>query len=288
MMKIIKPVVGVSKIIDGYNAVLCGFNGVLYNGETVNKEAMQALYKMSQAGKKIIIITNSAMRVREIAQILADGNVSDLNFLTSIVSAGEVLHYRLKNPESLGISGHKYYNLGALEAKSVFEGLNYESVNSPDNADFVFVGSVKNAADTIDDYMADLEHAFSLNLPLICAGNDVSTYCNGQISLGCGAIAEQYAVMGGKIYTLGKPEFKFLHYALEGLFKTKPSLLVIGDSFATDIKAGSALEADTILISKGIHVNFLGEGYIPDVEKARNLATNFDVYPDYVISGLRW
>ena len=65
-------------------------------------------------------------------------------------------------------------------------------------------------------------------------------------------------------------------------------MLFIGDSFATDIKAAHLLEADTILISKGIHVNFLGEGYIPDVEKARNLATNFDVYPDYVASGLRW
>ena len=65
-------------------------------------------------------------------------------------------------------------------------------------------------------------------------------------------------------------------------------VLFIGDSFPTDIKSGSLLEADTVLISKGIHVNFLGEGYIPDVEKTRDLAMNFDVYPDYVISGLRW
>lgn len=288
MMKIIKPVVGVSKIIDGYNAVLCGFNGVLYNGETVNKEALQALYKMAQSGKKVVIITNSVMRVREVAQILADGNLSDLNFLTSIVSAGEVLHYRLKKPVSLGLTGRKYYNLGSSDAETVFDGLEYHKAESIDDADFAFIGAVKNAADTIDDYMPDLEHVFARNLPLICAGNDVSTYCNGQISLGSGAIAEQYAVMGGKIYALGKPEFKFLHYALEGLFDLKPNVLFIGDSFATDIKSGHSLEADTILISKGIHVNFLGEGYIPDVEKARNLATNFDVYPDYVISGLRW
>lgn len=286
-MKIIKPIVGVSKIIDNYDVVLCGLNGVLYNGESVNKEALEALYKIAQSGKRVIILTNSALRVRKIAQILSEGNLSELSFLTSMVSAGEVLHYRLKNPESIGVSGTKYYNLGDASDKDIFTGLNYRKVNEMSQADFVFIGGVQQATDVIENYMPALEQAVASNLPMICAGNDVSTYCNGQIALGCGAVAEQYAVMGGKIYTLGKPEMMFLKYSLEGIADNK-SILVIGDSVATDIKAAHLLEADTILISKGIHVNFLGEGYIPDVEKARNLATNFDVYPDYVASGLRW
>lgn len=286
-MKIIKPIVGVSKIIDNYDVVLCGLNGVLYNGESVNKEALEALYKIAQSGKRVIILTNSALRVRKIAQILSEGNLSELSFLTSLVSAGEVLHYCLKNPESIGVSGTKYYNLGDASDKDIFTGLNYRKVNEMSQADFVFIGGVQKATDVIENYMPALEQAVASNLPMICAGNDVSTYCNGQIALGCGAVAEQYAVMGGKIYTLGKPEMMFLKYSLEGIADNK-SILVIGDSVATDIKAAHLLEADTILISKGIHVNFLGEGYIPDVEKARNLATNFDVYPDYVASGLRW
>ena len=287
-MKIIKPIVGISKIIDNYDVVLCGLNGVLYNGESVNKEALEALYKASKAGKKVAILTNSALRVRKIAQILSEGNLSELAFLTSLVSAGEVLHYRLKNPESIGVSGTKYYNLGDASDKDIFAGLNYRKVAEMSQADFVFIGGVKTATDVIEDYMPALEQAVASNLPMICAGNDVSTYCNGPIALGCGAVAEQYAVMGGKIYTLGKPEIMFLKYVSEGISAADKSVLFIGDSFATDIKAAHLLEADTILISKGIHVNFLGEGYIPDVEKARNLATNFDVYPDYVASGLRW
>ena len=42
------------------------------------------------------------------------------------------------------------------------------------------------------------------------------------------------------------------------------------------------------MVSKGVHVNFLGEGYIPDVAKTREMANNYDAYPDYVISNLRW
>lgn len=287
-MKIIKPIVGISKIIDNYDVVLCGLNGVLYDGENVNQEALEALRKTAQIGKKVILLTNSALRVREIAKILSEGNLSELSFLTSLVSAGEVLHYRLKNPESIGVYGTKYYNLGDASDKDIFIGLNYRKVNEMSQADFVFMGGVQKATDIIEDYMPALEQAIACNLPMICAGNDVSTYCHGQIALGCGAIAEQYAVMGGKIYTLGKPESMFLEYGLEGFNRENESRLFVGDSFATDVKSGHALGADTILISKGIHVNFLGEGYIPDVEKARNLATNFDVYPDYVASGLRW
>ena len=147
---------------------------------------------------------------------------------------------------------------------------------------------VENENDTLEKYMPALEHGFALGLPLLCVGNDISTYYNGEISLGAGALAEQYAVMGGKILTFGKPDAVFLDYAIESFSSRPKSLLCIGDSFATDIKAGSLLNASSLLISKGIHVNYLGEGYIPDVEKARNLALNFDAYPDYVISNLRW
>ena len=31
-MKMIKPIVNVSKVADAYDAVLCGFNGVLHDG----------------------------------------------------------------------------------------------------------------------------------------------------------------------------------------------------------------------------------------------------------------
>ena len=55
-----------------------------------------------------------------------------------------------------------------------------------------------------------------------------------------------------------------------------------------DVTVDELLGVDSALISKGIHINFLGEGYIPDVTKTRELASNFDAIPDYVISNLRW
>ncbi len=287
-MKIIKPIVGISKIIDNYDVVVCGLNGVLYDGEHVKQDAVDALIKCHVSGKKVVVVTNAALRVAEICDILSGGKIGELSYLSAVVSAGEVLHYCLKNPLHFGLAGNRYYNLGNQAAEGVFAGLDYVKAVRPDDADFAFIGMANNAADTLDDYARVLEHCFALGLPLVTAGNDVSTYYNGQISLGSGAVAEQYAVMGGVIYTVGKPAPDFVKYALEGVAKPESKMLFIGDGFATDIKSANLHNADAVLISKGIHVNYLGEGYIPDVEKARNLAMNFDVYPDYVISGLRW
>lgn len=287
-MKIIKPLVGISKIIDNYDVVVCGLNGVLYDGEHVKQDAVDALMKCAANGKKTVIVTNSSLRVAEICDILSGGKLGELNYLSAVVSAGEVLHYCLKNPQHFGLSGNRYYNLGNRAAEGVFAGLDYIKVVRPDDADFAFIGMPDKETDTLDDYARALEHCFALGLPLVAAGNDVSTYYNGQISLGSGAVAEQYAVMGGVIYTIGKPAPDFVKYALEGVVKPESKVLFIGDGFATDIKSANLYNADAVLISKGIHVNYLGEGYIPDVEKARNLAMNFDVYPDYVVSGLRW
>ena len=102
-----------------------------------------------------------------------------------------------------------------------------------------------------------------------------------------GAIAENYAILGGRILTLGKPDVRIMQYALEGIDKTG-DLIVIGDNVATDIKSASLLGFDSVLISKGRHVNFLGEGYIPDVAKTRELSNSYDVSPSCVISAIRW
>ena len=124
-------------------------------------------------------------------------------------------------------------------------------------------------------------------LPFVCAGNDTSCFINGKLCLSSGAVAENYAILGGRILTLGKPDVRVVQYALEDIAQNE-NILIIGDNVATDIKAASLLGFDSILISKGRHVNFLGEGYIPDVAKTRELSNSYDVSPSCVISAIRW
>ena len=287
-MKFIKPIVGISKIIENIDNVICGFNGVLSKGDNINSEALKALMMCIQHGKEVVILSNSYMRINDIVEIIKQGNEELLENIKAIISSGEILHHLLKNSKHMGIGGKKYYNIGLKSADSIFAGLDYNEVDDIAKADFIYIGSVKNDADTVENYSSELEYANSLGLPLLCVGNDVATYSKGEICLGAGAVAEQYALLGGKVITFGKPDSKLANYVVECFSNKIGKTLFIGDSFTTDMKTANILSADMVLISKGIHVNSLGEGYIPDVEKTRNLAQEYEVYPDYVISGLRW
>ena len=286
-MKFIKPIVGISKIIDTFDNVICGFNGVISKGDNVNVEALNALSKCIEAQKNVVILSNSYLRVKNLSEIISQGDSKLIYKIKAMITVGEILHYLLKNPIKLGLKGKKYYNIGSKQSAVLFSGLDYYEVSNMADADFVFMGEVKNQTDMVEMYTNELEYASSLGLDFLCVGNDTATYCNGEVCLGSGAVAEQYALLGGNVITIGKPHKNMVEYANE-CFNNGGKTLVIGDSFTTDIKSAKYLDADTLLISKGIHVNFLGEGYIPDVEKTRGMAQEYELYPDYVISGLRW
>lgn len=288
-MKMIKPIVNISKVMENYDVIIVGLSGVITDGAKVKPDALNALISLRKSGKKIILLTNSSQRIAEIADFLHHNQVP-LAIFESIISAGEILHYKLKaRSGDLAAIGATYYKVGAAHDMGVFAGLDYEAVNSIAKADFLYMDSVASVDDTIDSYLPALEHAASLGLPFICAGNDTSCFKDGKICLAAGAVAEQYAIMGGRIITLGKPDMQIFSYCLDGVANAnKGNILIIGDNVNTDIKGANLLGVDSVLISKGVHVNYLGEGYIPDVAKTRELANNFDAAPNYVMSNLRW
>lgn len=288
-MKMIKPIVNISKILDNYHLVVTGLEGVISEGGNILPEAKEALIKMKKSGQRLILLTNSPLRVHSIIQLLRNNGLPPLVF-DNIVSAGEILHYLFKYREGdFATIGTTYYNLGQGADTAIFSFLDYLPVDKLGKADFLFMGSAAAPEATIDQYMQILEYAASMNIPLVCAGNDTSSFQNGEICLAAGAVAEQYAALGGRIITVGKPDPKILSYTLEGTDDISPeNILLIGDNITTDIKGANLSGVDCVLVSKGVHVNFLGEGYIPDVAKTREMPNNYDAYPDYVISNLRW
>ena len=288
-MKMIKPIVNISKVIDNFDTVIVGFNGVLSEGNGIKVDAINALVNMKKIGKNIVLVSNSYLRVAALAKIMQENRVP-LTIFDSMITAGEILHYRLKyGVGELSGLGKRCYVLGDKEDLGVFSGLDFAVEANLPRADFLYMASVKTPEDMLEQYLPDLEHAASLNIPFLCVGNDTSSYKDGKVCLAPGALAEQYAVLGGRILTLGKPDAKILAYSLDGLENVDLSrTLLIGDSMPTDIKGANLLGISSAFVSKGIHVNYVGEGYIPDVAKTRELATNFDAYPDSVISNLRW
>lgn len=286
-MKMIKPIVNFSKIADNFDTFVFGYNGVLSFGNGISASAKECLKNLALLKKKIIIISNSHLRVSEIVEQFIQAGISPTIF-SNIISAGEILHYRLKFPTgNYHALGKMYYQIGAPAYSGIMSGLPLQRVPRLEQAHFLFMAQIKNASDTIDDYRIELEQAVSYGLPFICAGNDTSCFENDKPVLASGAIAEAYAVLGGRVITVGKPDVNILNYVLEGL-NDLGRVVIVGDNISTDIKMATLSKTASILVSKGRHVNYLGEGYIPDVAKTRELANSFDVEPECVISEVRW
>ncbi len=282
----IRPIVNLSKIMDDFDVVVTGLFGTLFDGQVFSDEVINSFEKMYNNKKKIIIISNTSKRVFEVLNILKNNNINPQYFY-AIITAGEVLHHKLKAKTGLfGSIGQKYYAL--FKDNSVIDGINYQQVFDIAKADFLYVGQNFNFNTQVEQYTPDLSFAVSLNIPLVCAGNNTSSFSGGVISIDSGTFAEQYATLGGSILTTGKPDVKLLEYALDELKIEKDRIVFIGNNLQTDIKMANLYGIASVLISKGVHKHFLGEGYIPDVAKTRELANNFNVYPDYVISQFRF
>ena len=287
MIKMIKPIVNLSKIAEDFDTFVFGFNGVLYDGKHCFPEVADCLRNLNAAGKKIVVISNMALRIEEIVGVLQKNNIP-LKIFSNIVTAGEILHYKFKAAQNeFAALGESYFHLGNKNEKGVFSDLSLHEAKKIEQAHFLYMSSSNGADDTIETYRPLLEHAVSLGLPFVCAGNDTSNFINGKLCLAPGALAEAYAVMGGRIITVGKPDISILKYALEGISSLEKSIIV-GDNIATDIKMASLAGCSSVLISKGRHVNYLGEGYIPDIAKGRELSNSYDVSPDCIISSVRW
>ncbi len=285
-MKMIKPIVNLSKIIDNFDVIVLGLYGTIFDGHEFWPETKSSIESLYKSGKKIIILSNTAKRVSEVIEFFKQNDIDPKN-IYSIITAGEVLHYQLKSKKGLyGSVGTKFYCIGKDD--NVFANLGFEKTTDISKADFLYISQQYEFATNIEQYKPDMSFAISLNIPLVCAGNNAANFKGGVIEIDSGAFAEQYATLGGQILTTGKPDTLMLKYALDDAKTENSKVLLVGSNIQTDIKMANLYGISSVLISKGIHKHFLGEGYIPDVAKTRELATSFNAYPDFVISNFRY
>lgn len=267
-----------SRIKDEFDTVICGVNGVFMRGDTVIPEAVDALIKLYQSGKKVALASNTGMRVRDLYYLLKRNDVP-MNIFYAMITAGEIAHFYLKkNP----INGRTYYNLCGGEAKAAV-GLNYVAADSMVLADFLLAETESSGLDAAST-LPLLEQALHLHLPLLCIGNNTSLVGHNGVIESVGAVAEQYAMMGGKVTSFGKPDVRIAAYLTENMGGFHPQCcLVIGDCMATDMRMGNAFGAKTLLVGDGVHQ--LGDGTERQLD---DLSVNYGLNVDYYTEALLW
>lgn len=273
-----KTIKHISRIRDEFDIVVCGVNGVLTDGQRIFPESIDVLVKLYQSGKKIALASNTGMRVQNLFLFLKRSGVP-MNIFYAVITAGEIAHYHLKKQKK---SGTTYFSLDKNKQCSV-EGLDFEKVDSVVLADFILAETNEFGVET-EQWNAVLEQALNLHLPFLCVGNDTSVVTKDGIKANVGSLAEQFAIMGGKIIPFGKPDLRIATYLTENLDDFDASrCLFIGDNMATDMRLGNNFGGKNLLLTGGVH-QIKGDL----TKQVDELSTSYGLSVDYCMEKLQW
>jgi HAD superfamily hydrolase (TIGR01459 family) len=274
---------GLAAICDRFDAAILDQWGVLHDGAKAPPGAVEAIASMAAAGKKMVVLSNSARfgadsRDKLIALGYPQGSFN------GVVTSGETTYDLLRDRNDPLFAGLGRKVLLIAREPTLIDGLDYQAVNV-ERAEFVLLGSsTAPEKSLVADYATTLDRAAARGLPLVCANPDRTGLTVTGFIEGPGYLAAYYEKIGGAVRYLGKPHPEVYARAVAQLGDVPPHrIIAIGDSLEHDIAGGRHFGCLTAFVEAGIHAADLAE---PD--GLTRLCGKYGATPDFVIPKLLW
>ncbi|MEO0637643.1 MAG: TIGR01459 family HAD-type hydrolase [Pseudomonadota bacterium] len=253
-------------VLGGYDVVLCDVWGVLHNGQVAYPGAISALMAAREAGAFVIMVTNAPRPWLQVRQFMQRLNVPD-EICDAIITSGDVTRALI---ETAGIVAH----LGPDKDDTLYHGLSAERTNDLSSAQGVVVTGLRDDInEKPEDYHPLMRKWLEHGLPMICANPDIVVEVGGRLAWCAGALAREYAKLGGQVSMAGKPYAPIYDQALDiaathlGQPVARERVIAIGDGQPTDVTGANDAGVDLLFISNGIHVAEYGERDVPDMDR---------------------
>jgi len=248
-----------SDLAPNYDAVLSDVWGVLHNGVAAYPEAVDALRRFRQGGRRVVLITNAPRTAPPIVALL-DAMQVPRDAYDAVVSSGDVTRAAIAP-----YRGKVVHHIGPPEIDdSLYEGLGVIR-GSAEDAAAVVVTDLDTDDDTPDMYEDRIKVWLRRRLPLICDNPDRVVEHGGRIIYCGGALADLYEAHGGSIKMSGKPYRPIYDEALRlaeqaaGKTLERGRILAIGDSVRTDAIGAAGAGIDLFFITGSIHAADFGD-----------------------------
>lgn len=276
-----RSVDGIGEVADAYEVFVVDVWGVLHDGDQACPGAIDCLAELRRRGRRVIVMSNAARRIDGLARELAEHGIEPGHY-DHLLCSGEMAWQKLHEADRGGY-GRRCYFLGPRRSAGVIADLDLDFVEEPAAADFILnTGSESGPPDT-RAFRPLLAEAYAARLPMLCANPDRVAIRRGVLGISAGAIARDYAALGGVVEWLGKPHAPI--YALARQAVTSGGRwLAVGDGLETDIRGGTDAGLSTLLVTSGIH----GE----EIEQAAGgldeVCRRYRAWPDFACPGFRW
>jgi HAD superfamily hydrolase (TIGR01459 family) len=281
-----QTIASLDEISGRYAAVLCDVWGVLHNGVRHFEAAAAALAAERERGLAAVMITNSPRPHQGVeAQFEAIGVPKTA--WDRVVTSGDVTR------EQISAGPRRVFHLGPDRDLPLFDGLDVDLVEEFEANAVVCTGLVDDEAETPEDYRELLARLRARNLPFTCANPDIMVERGEKMIWCAGALARDYAQLGGRTVIAGKPHAPIYAAALKaagdalGREVGKEEVLAIGDGMLTDIKGASDNGIDALYITGGIHARDYGHPDEPEPEKLLEFLDRHGFHPVAMMPKLR-
>ncbi|OCP09349.1 MULTISPECIES: TIGR01459 family HAD-type hydrolase [unclassified Ensifer] len=278
----VKTIAGLAEIADRYDAFLIDQFGVLRDGRGPYPGAAETLVRLKQAGKRVIILSNSGKRSAE-----NDRRLADLGFVAGswdwFLTSGEVAWQILKR-EGDGTNGssRKCLLISRDGDLSPIKGLDLERTEDGADADIVLLSASEGDVHPLSYYEALLAPAARRGAPCLCTNPDKVMLTKAGTAFGAGRIAELYEELGGSVRWIGKPFADIYAFALDFLGNPDPTrVCAIGDSVEHDIAGAANAGLRSVLVTTGILEH-------ASDEERRKLFAEYGAAPDFILPKFLW
>jgi HAD superfamily hydrolase (TIGR01450 family) len=281
-----KTITSLHEISGNYAAILCDVWGVLHNGVRHFDEAAEALAAARRRGLAVVMLTNSPRPQQDVVTQFGTIGVPEEAW-DRVVTSGDVTR------DLVGAGPRKIFHLGPERDFSLFEGLDVEVVEEFEASSVVCTGLFDDEIETPDDYSEMLSRLRARNLPMVCANPDIMVERGERIIWCAGALARDYAQIGGRTLVAGKPHAPIYEAGLKaagdvlGRELPRGEALAIGDGMLTDIKGASDNGVDVLYVSGGVHARDYGHPDEPDPEKLQAFLDRHGYHPVAMMTKLR-
>ena len=267
-------------LIANYDVFLIDQFGVLRDDIGAYPGAPPALAALKEAGKVVIILSNSGRSGDYNADRLVALGFERSSF-DRFVTSGDVAYEILSQDLTLIRGQTRCLTISSGGDTNLADRLGLTTVDDAFDADVVVISGSEAERISLEDYRELLRPAAEKNALCYCTNPDIHKLAGGTVAPGAGSIAKLYEELGGAVTWLGKPHREIYDYARSVLSLTLSERIVcIGDSIEHDIVGATNAGLPSALVETGIL-----SGLSSFTIKA--MLNQFDVTPTYLLERFR-
>jgi HAD superfamily hydrolase (TIGR01459 family) len=250
-----KIIDGIEPLLERYDGFLLDQWGVLHNGVEVLPGVIEALQALQQAGKQVVILSNSGRRAATNQANMQRMGIEP-GLYNAIITSGEAAWLGLKEQQdpAFTVPGRRclFFSRKGGDIQAI-EGLDLDIVDHPEQADFILLSGLDHDPAVAQEVNQQLQQALKYGLPMICSNPDITGVVGDELVTCPGALAQNYEQAGGEVRYVGKPWPAIYRVALARLELDKRTIVAIGDSLQHDIQGAANAGIDSVLVTAGIH-----------------------------------